>query len=85
VTDYASSFDSKILVHPLFAEFQTVILSGSLGFEDNTIEAFDKDRTLRSVSKNIALRALPIWRAGMDPQGVPNDKVAFGIRTMFPS
>jgi hypothetical protein len=49
-----------ILIDPLFAEFQAVILSGSLGFKGDAIEGLDKDRPCLGVRINTALRAPPV-------------------------
>lgn len=50
---------------------------GLFGLKDDTFELFDKDRSLLSVGKNVALRAPPAWRACGYHFRLPKDEVAF--------
>jgi hypothetical protein len=52
-----------------------VSFSGLFGFEGDAFEASDKDRPLRGVRYNTALRAPPVWRVRVY-QRLPEDEVA---------
>ena len=57
---------------------------GLLGFKDDALKVFDVDRPLRAVRKNTALRAPPVWRVSMEPQGLPQNEVALVTDHIFP-